>query len=388
MKILYLSSATFPSEKSHSLSIIRICQAFHDAGHDVTLSGQSPDHRYEPEDILVFYGLRGGFSVLTHKVSSLFKMRIFRAFFIDGLISAWKTRKFFSQLKPDIIYSRLTLAELVFVPSAIPVIYEMHSLGPLGKEFTRKWAFTLLTRIKNFKKIIVTTDFLAEILRERFAKIEVSVARLSADLPVSVDQNDLADFQSTELKGDSFAYHVGYTGYLDTRGLRGTDVIVKCAAELPEAAFHIVGGEPEIVEYWRGYSEKYNKNKNIFFYGYRNPNEMPYFLNFFDVVLAPLQHRPSTRAPIGENMSPLKLPQYMSYGKAIVASDIPAHRECLVSNETALLVTPDSIEEWVTAINILLHDAEKRKNMSQNAIDTYYSGFTHEIRLKQILSGI
>lgn len=124
---------------------------------------------------------------------------------------------------------------------------------------------------------------------------------------------------------------------------------------------HIVGGEPEIDDYWRGYSEQYKKNTNIFFYGYRNPNEMPSFLNCFDVALVPLQYCPSTRAPIGENMSSLKLPQYMSYGKAIVESDIPAHRECLISNETALLVTHDSIEEWVMAINTLLHDAGKQK---------------------------
>ena len=45
----------------------------------------------------------------------------------------------------------------------------------------------------------------------------------------------------------------------------------------------------------------------IFFYGYKNPSMMPYFLNCFNVVLAPLQYRPEARAPLGANMSPLKL---------------------------------------------------------------------------------
>jgi glycosyltransferase involved in cell wall biosynthesis len=387
MKILYLASATFPSEKSHSLSIIRVCQAFHNAGHDVTLSGRSPESRYEPEDPIAFYGLKGGFSVITHKVSNLLKLRFFRALLIDGLVSAWKTRKLLSQLKPDIIYSRLTLAELVFVPSTIPVIYEMHSLGPLGQKFNRRWAFILLTKIKNFKKIIVTTKVLAEILERRFPEIEITLAPLSADLPVEISEIDLNDFRKNNLKGNGAPFHVGYTGYLDTQGLRGTDIIVKCAAELPNVAFHIVGGESKIVDYWREYSEKYNSNKNIFFYGYRNPKEMPYFLNCFDVVLAPLQFRPSSRAPTGENMSPLKLPQYMSYGKAIVASDIPAHREYLTPNETASLVTHDSIEEWVKAINLLLQNPEIRENMRQKVIDNYRSTFTHEKRVRQILSG-
>lgn len=91
----------------------------------MTLSGQSPDHQYEPEDPIAFYGLKGGFSVITHKVSNLFKTRVFRARLIDELVSAWKTGKLLNRLKPDIIYSRRTLADLVFVRSAIPVIYEI-----------------------------------------------------------------------------------------------------------------------------------------------------------------------------------------------------------------------------------------------------------------------
>lgn len=388
MKILYISSATFPSEKSRSLSIMRVCQALHDAGHEITLLGVAPDCKYEPEDPIAFYGLKGKFTVLTHKISNLYKSSLFRTFLIDEIVSGWRARKLIKELQPDIVYSRLTVGELAFVPSSIPVIYEMHSLGPLGQRLTQKWTFTLLTKLKNFRKFVVTTNVLADILRAKFPNVEVTVARLSADLPININKHNLDKFRATVLQGVNFTHHVGYTGYLDTRGLRGTDVIIKCAAKIPGAAFHIVGGEPDVVQYWREYSKQYNKNNNIFFYGYRNPNEMPLFLNCFDVTVAPLQYRPSVRAPIGENMSPLKLPQYMSYGKAIVASDIPAHRECLIDHETALLVEHDNIDEWVSAINALLHDTEKRKEMGQQAINAYYSGFTHEMRVKNILSGI
>ena len=388
MKILYISAAAFPSEKSHSLSIMRVCQALSDAGNEVTLFGQSSDLKPFEKDPIGFYGLRGGFSVLTYKLCRLCKTRLFRVFLIDGLISAWKTRKLFKRLKPDIVYSRLTVAELLLVPARLPVIYEMHSLGPLGQQFIRRAAFVLLTKIKNFRKLVVTTDFLAEIMMEKFPNIPVIVARLSADLPAKFDLGVVDNFRKKQLKGSNFVHHVGYTGYLDNRGLRGTDIIIKCAFELPEVAFHIVGGETEMVEYWRKYSEQYNKNKNIFFYGHRNPSEIPYFLHCFDITLAPLQHRPSKRAPNGENMSPLKLPQYLSYGKVIVASDIPAHRECLTANETALLVLHDNITEWVKAINALLYDLPKRQAMSQKAILAFFAGYTHEMRIKNILSGL
>jgi hypothetical protein len=71
VKILYISAAAFPSEKSHSLSIMRVCQALSDAGNEVTLFGQSSDLKPFEKVPIGFYGLRGGFSVLTYKLCRL-----------------------------------------------------------------------------------------------------------------------------------------------------------------------------------------------------------------------------------------------------------------------------------------------------------------------------
>jgi len=87
-------------------------------------------------------------------------------------------------------------------------------------------------------------------------------------------------------------------------------------------------------------------------------------------------------------MSPLKIPQYMGYAKAIVASDILAHREILKHNETALLVHADDVSEWVENIKLLLLNPAKRVDMEQKARQHYESGFTPKIRVKRILNGI
>ena len=50
---------------------------------------------------------------------------------------------------------------------------------------------------------------------------------------------------------------------------------------------------------------------------------------------------PNTASAISERYtSPLKLFEYLSLGRPIVASDLPAIREVLTDNETALLVPP------------------------------------------------
>lgn len=385
MKILYISAAVLPSEKSHSLSIVRVCQALADSGHDVTLlATANPKNSSDP---IVFYGLRGGFRIVAHKHNRILNSGISKLVLLSGFLLAGKNRKLIKKTRPDLIYSRLTISELAWIPSNIPIIYEMHSLGPLGQNILRRTVFKWILKHKNVRRIVVTTKVLAEMLRKYFPHLDIVVAKLSAELPVEISEKEKAVFKERHLRGWQFKFHVGYTGYMDTYGLRGTEIIIQTAARMPDVAFHLVGGEKEIVSYWCAYSKDYNLNSNIFFYGYRNPNEMPLFLSCFDVTLAPLQYRPSTRAPLGENMSPLKLPQYMSYGKAIVASDLPSHRECLLDKNTALLVSPDKVEEWVYAIQYLLQHDEKRKAMGNEARRAYYEGYTPKARVAQLLSG-
>lgn len=384
MKIFYISKAILPSEISNSLSIMRMCQAFTDNGHEVVLTGIVASK--SSSGPIKYYGLRGGFEIIKLFQDNCLNNRVTRFLLLPGLYLALKNRKFIHKFKPDLIYSRLTILELALVPKSIPILYEMHSLGPLGNCIHR-YVFKWLIRRKNFKRIVVTTDFLAKRLKNELPDIDIVVARLSAEPPIQVPSADLNSFKEEHFLGEGFKWHVGYTGCLDTVGLRGTDVICKTAARMPEAAFHIVGGSQEIVDYWKGFSIEYNQHGNIFFYGYRNPAEMPYFLGNFDVVLAPLQFRPSRRAPLGQNLSPLKLPQYMAYAKSIVASDIPMHREILKHEDNSLLVPCDNIPEWVQAISTLLKDESLRKHIQNKAQKGYYYEFTPKKRVERIING-
>lgn len=366
---------------------MRMCQALSDAGHEVILTGVAPG-KASPEPI-GYYGLRGGFKVFRIAVPRLLRRNFLGTrFLLAGVFLGWKIRKVIADAKPDIIYSRLTVTELAFVPPGVPIVYEMHSLGPFGISFLYRNLFRWLLRQKNFRRIVVTTNVLAEWLTTRIPDVELIVARLSAEPPLNPQMDHVRAFFREHFKGQEFNQHVGYTGYLDTEGLRGTDIIIQVAERMPDVAFHIVGGEPEIVEYWIQYAERFNSAGNIFFYGYRNPNEMPYFLLNFDVVLAPLQFRPNKRAPMGQNMSPLKLPQYMSYGKAIVASDLPTHREVLEDGETAVLVRHDDVDAWVAGVRQLLVDMDRREKLAKTGKQKYAAEFTPDIRVKKILAGL
>ena len=385
MKILYLSGSSFPTVVSHTLSKMRMCQAFYDAGHSVMLSAAAGS---DNKDVINYYGLRGGFKLALKKLPRWLDSRLVRVLRIRSLLLALHHRRILHSFRPDIVYSRLTTAELLLLPSDIPIIYEMHSLGQIGRGGLNGLLFRWLIRCKHFSRIIVTTDALADMLHERLPGTEVVVARLSAETPVEINTEIQADFCAENLQGESFAHHVGYTGYLDTVGLRGTEMICLSAAQLPDVAFHVVGGDIEAVRYWNEYSKQHNIHENIFFYGHRNPTEMPYFLGCFDIVMAPLQWKPTRTAPTGAGMSPLKLPQYMAYHKAIIASDIPAHREVLTDKKNALLVSCDDVDAWVNAIQHLLLHSDQAHKIKDAAHNAYLQDYTPEKRVEKVLNGL
>lgn len=385
MKIHFLSGSSFPSEISHTLSKMKMCQAFSDAGHHVLFSGVDSKHSKSSKE---FYDLSDDFTLSLQKTSFLWDNLITRKLKIKNLINGVFHLRELKKFKPDIIYSRLTLFELFFLPKNIPILYEMHSLGYLGKGYFAKTFFKYLLRTKNFRRIVVSSNALATMLKEHVADIEIVVARLSAETPILIEKEQLEDFKTKELKGEDFKYHVGYTGYLDTVGLRGTDIICKTASLMPKVAFHVVGGKPDIVSYWVDFAEKYNQHQNIFFYGHKPPTSIPFYLKCFHVGLAPLQHRPEPRAPLGANMSPLKLPQYMAYSMATVVSDLNAHREILTQDTTTLFVEHNNVEQWKQNIEKLLFSSEKREHIGENCYNEYLKNFTPGGRVKTILKGL
>jgi len=381
MNILYISRTFLPSDKTHTLSILRLCLAFREKGHNVILTGKTKSKN--PVNVFQHYGIDEKFKIKSKYINSIFTSRYSIKFYLDSIILAFFNKKVINKYKPDIIYSRLTLFELFLVPRNIPIIYEMHGPGPIEKWYIKPF-FIFLLRIKTFKKIATTNEMTANYLREYLINTKIEVIRLSIDEPIEISKEEALMFSRTQMKGENFKYHIGYTGNMDNYGLRGVDIIPKIASKMPHCFFHIVGGNKEMVEYHKSINDKYNVNNNIYFYGYRKQNEMPMFLANLDIVLAPLQLKKKKKFYYG--MSPLKLPQYMSYGKAIVASDIPAHNEILKDSENALLAIDHDINSWVVAINKLIEDNVLKKHIELNAKQDYYKNHTQNVRVDKILS--
>lgn len=166
----------------------------------------------------------------------------------------------------------------------------------------------------------------------------------------------------------SFLY-VGYAGsFFDYEGV---DVLIDSApyilAKFPNVKFLLVGDGPAMSDWKSRASLKEFQGSFIF------TNRVPYtevhkYIGAMDICVAP-HHKETNQA------SPVKLFDYMSCGRPIVASDIDVVREIMADSGCAALVDPDNSEALSKGIIALLEDHKLRMDMSYRgrsyAVDKY-----------------
>jgi len=177
---------------------------------------------------------------------------------------------------------------------------------------------------------------------------------------------------------------IGYLGHL-YRG-RGIDIIIELSKILSDIEFHIVGGREDDIKYWKSQLS----NKNIYFHGFIEPQDVYKYRNSFDILLAPYQDSPNLddgKTNTTLYMSPLKVFEYMSSKKAIITSDFLVLREVLDDSE-CIFVKADDMNEWANSIKQLQDNNFLKKDLGEKSHHKFLHNFTWNSRSKQILKSI
>lgn len=368
MKIFYLSVSTIPSKAANSIHVMKICQAFAKNGHEVVLFARNSQEKIEDE--YRFYDVDNCFKIE--------KTRWPGVRGLGGLIYGYNVRKkVFDLAIPDLLYSRDIYSLFLLRNLNVPFIYEAHT-PPQNR--VRYYLENVLFSNKNFSRLVVISDALRLEYLKNFPKVSnerMIVAHDGADIP-SNDFNKSMDYYN--LKDNKI--NVGYVGNL-YQG-RGMEIIVKLAELMPEINFHIVGGTENDIMFWK------NKTtvSNLFFHGFIPNSQLRAFYINFDIMLAPYQKRVSGSGGRGDTvkwMSPLKIFEYMSFGKPIVASDLPVLREVLKDKYNCFLCKPDDIVSWQLAVSILVKDNELRRLLGQQARSHFMQNYTWKKRAQRVL---
>lgn len=374
MKIAYISNSTIPSRTANSIHVMKICQAFSKLENDVILLAPNvAEVESKVDDIYSYYDTEKTFNI-----KQLFWPRIKGRAYVYGLSIAKQVRK----TKPDLIYGRF-LAGCYFssVYSNKPVVFEAHQpIKDSGR--IQEFLFKKLIRRKNFEKLVVISEALKHHYLDNFSidESKIFVAHDGADV---APENILP----VKLKYREAKVNVGYVGQLYSG--KGMEVISKIAPKCPWANFHIVGGLEKDIEYWK---RELNGIDNIFFYGFVPHSETVNYLKAFDIVLAPYQKKVSGygggKSNLSQWMSPLKIFEYMSLGKPIIASDLPVLREVLRNNENSILCDPEDTDEWVEALKWLSKDKKARESIGLKAKEDFLNEYTWKQRAEKILSSL
>jgi len=373
MKILYISKSVIPSRTANSVHVMKMCHAFANNGNEVVLLAPEIKSEYEKNviDIYQFYGVKKNF-----KIKKLWHPNFkFGAIFytLSILFYLLANKKF------NLVYGRFLYGCFIATFLKKEVIFETHNSIHNFKNYSL-FIFNKLIKNKYFKKLIVISNALKRIYlqNENLSNDKIIVAHDGAD--------EVSDFNNRiSLFGEKNSIKIGYVGHL-YKG-RGIELIIECAKQIKDMTFHIVGGLDSDIEFWKKFSKNLNV-LNIFFYGFVPPKQVASYQNSFDIVLAPYSSKVSVfgnKGNTSEFMSPLKIFEYMSFKKPIIASDLPVLREVL-SEKNSILVEPENINSWVNAINYL-RNKENRENIANTALKDF-KNFTWKSRATQIINQI
>ena len=389
MNLIYLSQARIPSEKAHVYQILKMCEAFTEAGCEVELIHPcrvNTEKMKKVKDIWEYYGIERRFRITRLPSADLMPLYHLneRIWFLTQAFSfaflAFFYILFKNRGRSDVIYSRdafttyLILKFKSFIKTKI--IYEEHTYPTSENSFRIRMA-------KKLDGMVVITDK----LRELYANMGMDNARIF----VAPDGVDLGRFMIVDcvdckkkLFEDGFIDKklICYTGHLFK--WKGVYTLAEAMRYLSDdCRLVVVGGmDEDLAEYKRFIESK--GLKNIRCVGHVSPNKVVEYLKASDIVVLPNGMEDDISKYY---TSPLKLFEYMASKRPIVASDLPSIREILKDGENAILVEPDNPKALAEGIKRVLDDSNLAKKISEQAYKDVQN-YTWDKRVERILGFI
>ena len=362
MKIVYITNARLPTEKAHGVQIIKMIEALSSLNNEVVLI--SPN-RIQNEishktSVFDFYNVEKIFEhnlinfIDPYKYRSLMPKFFYRFFsFLVNLFWGIKSAKIGSKLNGDfyIFRDNTPFSYLFCAIFSKKCVIEFHDIPP----FLSRLIFKLGLMISGKTVCFAVTNKLSEDLFHKFGKV-----KNLKKIDTLHDGVDLIKFKNNKIIENSTPL-LTYCGSLSKS--KGIDLIINSAKYIKNVEFLIIGGLKVDVDHYKKIAND-NGVKNINFIGQVNYSDVPNLLNKSDILLLPSSAK---NIKSRNYTSAMKLFEYMSIGKPIIASNIPSNTEILENNLNCLLFEPDNPKSMVEKINTLINDKELNKKITKNS---------------------
>jgi glycosyltransferase involved in cell wall biosynthesis len=371
LKLVYAHPVRIPGQAANTVQVVKACSALKAAGCDTVLcipldrpflnkwdeitKAYNPDCQfglwripfdYLPAQSLVF----GGLSALLTRLAAR-----------------------------DVLMTRSITVASVAVAAGVPTVLELHSSIDTERPAVVRRFHDLAASGKLLLLVVIS-----DALKSHFEARWPALAERILSAPLGGERVTAVGHTATL---PSAHFNVGYVGQIYPG--KGMEIVLPLALACPWADFHIVGGSERDIDHWRA---KAGSARNLTFHGFVPHARTGSYLAAFDVVLAPYQRvvrgAGNNVANLADWMSPLKAFEYMAYGKAIMASDLPVLREILTHGETAILVPPDDVTAWIRALDALRDDVDLRARLGRGAKARMEHEFTRDAWARKVIGGI
>ncbi len=385
MRILYLADIRFPLERANGIQTFETCRALAARGHDVALFVR-PDTTSPARDPWAFYG-----------ATPVDRLRIVTTWSLPGatrrggyLVAACRQ---VMTSKADVVFTRdLGAAAMALrLPRSMrpAVVYEAHGYAPtVSAELPRLLGNAAAASPAKLRRLAAREARVWRLAEGYVTLTKAHRAELTErfgprdNAAVVADGTRLPATRRFAPAPDG-APQVGYAGHLYP--WKGVDVLIEALALVPGVHGLIVGGHPgekdrsrlEALARARGVADR------VEFTGWMPPADVAPAIARCQILALP-----NVRSTISERYtSPLKLFEYLGAGRAIVASDLPAVREVLTADVTAVLVEPGQPRALAAAIEQLLSDGPRLARLSRAAFEAAaaYSWEARAERLEPVL---
>jgi glycosyltransferase involved in cell wall biosynthesis len=372
MKIVYIATSTIPSRSANSIHVMKMCQAFANNGHKVTLVakiGQETEQHTGDH-----YSLYGVEKIFVLKRIFVPKIRVL------GIVYYWfRCMMVILKQKPDLVYAREIMGSAIAAGLGYATVCERHDTLV---DNSYEGAFNWLLRNKNLKRLVLISNALKEHIKDLYNVDEelLLVAHDASDM-ISSDKDGLKHLVINKER-----MQVGYVGHL-YKG-KGAEVITKLSKVCSWADFHLIGGNSNDIDHWQ--NQTLNQS-NIYFHGHKSHSVATACMRQFDCLLGPFQKSVSVaggKGDVAKWMSPLKIFEYMASGKPIICSDLPVLREVMIHKQNALLCPPDNIDAWKDALIQLREDKKLGQKLASNAMQNFLNKHTWQKRAEFIINQI
>ncbi|MEB3251822.1 MAG: glycosyltransferase family 4 protein [Cyanobacteriota bacterium] len=339
--MIYLSPGNLPSQMAHTAQIAKMAQAFTQQVNrfELVTAGDwgSLGRRTDPA-LQEWYGLKHPLPLVRLPIHRR-RPVVFPPNHHNG--TYYRLASLYAYLRcPDLIYTRTTTQARYLAGLGVPFLWEWHEPPqPHHQDIVDS---------PSLLGLVTISPQLVEAYR---------AAGLDGDRilcwPSGADLEGFRPYQTQAqarqiLNLPSHQRLILYSGHL--QDYKGMPTVLAVAKQLPAYQFMLVGGWPADVERLRRQVQERGLT-NVELVGHVKQSQLPTYLYAADVLLLPT----SKTWELANTTSPLKLFDYMTVKRPVVASDLPTIALVLRDGHNGCLVEPDRPADFAQAITNLVN---------------------------------